>query len=105
MSSHSKEPHKAGDVEQQTRAPQAEGSGPSSFDDISVGEEARTRTSKRRPPSIEIMRDSIESMYSVYNSDPQEIQLDGDGLHTAVPNPVVLTSHWSPERSPTPPRR
>jgi hypothetical protein len=52
-----------------------------------------SRTGKPRPPSIAISRDSIESMYSVYDEEVSDV------LHNGL-QPGALTSHWSPDRSP-----
>jgi hypothetical protein len=54
----------------------------------------QTRRDKSRPPDIIIRRDSVESMYSVY--DDEEAQ---DGKHMAIPPPRV-SSQWSPDGAP-----
>jgi len=53
----------------------------------------RTRREKSRPPDIIIRRDSVESMYSVY--DDEEVQ----NVQRNVP-PPRLSSQWSPDGSP-----
>jgi hypothetical protein len=54
---------------------------------------SQTRKDKSRPPDIIIRRDSVESMYSVY--DDEEAQ---DGKHMTIPQRV--SSRWSPDGFP-----
>lgn len=51
------------------------------------------RKTKQRPPEITIRRDSIDSMYSVYDEEMPDMQHNG-----LQPPPV--SSHWSPDGSP-----
>lgn len=49
---------------------------------------------KARPPDIQIRRDSIDSLYSVYDEELPGVQPN------ALQPPPPVSSHWSPDGSP-----
>jgi len=92
-------PNEAGDQGRERRASHATGhnrSGSQSSTETIVADypnQKFSRTGKPRPPSITISRDSIESMYSVYDEEVPNVQ------HNRL-QPAGLTSHWSSDGSP-----